>query len=141
MNRELGKLERDRRDGGEAVRIGCAKLGEPLVLNLYHLRSEISPRRVPRRVDTQDFNVNTLLVHFAYTPGPDFVDARPARSATTLPEQCLSLRDDTVGVHVDRLRTAATYPDFASPGCRARIFLPHNHASQGTTWGTTLSWL
>ena len=45
LRRELGKLERDRRERDEAVRVGGAVLGEALVLDAHHPLGE---RRAPR---------------------------------------------------------------------------------------------
>ena len=69
----------------------------------HHPLSELAARTVPGRVDAQRLDVDPLLVHHLQALSPDFVDpASEPRIARGNPEQRLGLRNDAMGVNVDR---------------------------------------
>src|SRR3989475_275861 len=121
LHRQVRELERDRGEGDEAVRVGRAELGEPLVLDLDHLSGDVALGPVPRGVDADRLHVDALGVHLADPTGPDLVDPRTARDVGFQPEQRLRLRDHAVGVHVDHLHAATADDHFAAPAGRLHV--------------------
>jgi hypothetical protein len=116
LDRQVGELERHGCEGDKPVRVGCAELGEPVVLNADNLCRDLALGAVPGRVDAQCLHVDALRIHLADASGADFIDARP--TLTTRPrraEQRLGLGNHTVRVDVDGLDATTIDHDFAPP--------------------------
>ena len=87
-----------------------------LVLHADHPFGEVALRPVPGRVDAQRLDVDALLVHHLETLSADFVDAASEAGVRRgNAEQGLSLRDDAMGVNVDRLDAPTADHDLAPP--------------------------
>src|SRR5207245_2370496 len=60
LHRQVGELERDRREGNETIGILRAEPGERFVLDLDHLGDDVAFGPIPRRVDAERLHVDAL---------------------------------------------------------------------------------
>src|SRR5581483_9797736 len=63
LHRKLRRLQGERGECHEALRMEGAELRQLLVLNLHDLGSEIAIAVVPKRIDRQDLHVDSLRIH------------------------------------------------------------------------------
>ncbi len=63
LHGEIGKLQRQRRERREAVRLLRAQRRQPFVLRLDDFFDEFALLAIPPRVDTEHFHVDALRVH------------------------------------------------------------------------------
>jgi hypothetical protein len=116
---EVGKLERDRGERDEAVRVLRADLDEPLVVETHHFRRGLAIGAVPEGIDAERLHVDPLRVHRPEPTGqvlPLHHDPAGVMLVGILPEQLRRRGDETVRVHVDGPHPLALYLHFATPG-------------------------
>ena len=121
LHREIGKLQRNRREGHEAIRVFSAELGEPVVLHADHLGHDIALRSIPPRVDAERLHVDALAIHLADAPRPDLLDPRSAVVFHLEPEQRVRFRNHAMRVHVDRRHATTADHHFTAPAGRHRF--------------------
>ena len=117
LHREVGRLQGERGEGGEAVGLGGAELGQLLVLQLDDLARELAVAAVPEGVDRQHFHVDGLRVH-RLQPLVDLdeglggaVDRRQLHRGAVGAQQRAGLAEVAMRMHVDGLDLLAVDGD------------------------------
>ena len=111
LRRQVGKLQRHRRHGHEAIRVRRHPLRQPLVLRLDDAAREVAVGGVPPvAVDAQRLHVHALAVHRGSRAGPQ--DVRRATAAAAFAKRRAlhdlgDLGNHAVRVHVDDLDAPA----------------------------------
>ena len=122
LGRQIGKLQRHRREPDEPIRMRRAPRGELLVLDGHDLARELAFGRVPERVDAQDLHVDPLLVDRFEAFGAEHETAfliAPAPSPAALGRELRTFNDVAdfgdrqVAVDVDHLDAPAADGNFA----------------------------
>src|SRR6266571_1464329 len=113
---DLAVLQRERCEGGEAVRPRRAQLGELLVLHLDDLGREVALPAVPERIDREHLHVDRLRVHaLEALLDDDVVLQRPLGprqdARLLLAGEGDGLAEVAMGVHVDGLHPLAVERD------------------------------
>ena len=117
LGREIGMLQRHRREADESIRVGGAERRQLLVLALDQLRGELAVDRVPERVDAEDLDVDALRVHGA-KPLSQRLPVEQQRSsapwlAAGLLSNSVASGHGAVRVHVHGLDAPALHDDRA----------------------------
>src|SRR4030095_5808518 len=120
LYRQVGILQRQRREGGKAIGIFRAEFRKSFILNADHFRREIALGAIPGGIDAEHLHIDALLVHLSDAPLPGLVDARPDGIGLES-QQCLRLGNDAMRMHVYYFRTAASDHDFAALARRLRL--------------------
>ena len=105
--------------GDEALRPGCAQLGELLVLDLDERSREIALGLVPVGIDAERLDVDALLVHRADAVLPHDQGLRLGLQT----HERHRLGHGAVRMHVDGFHAAAAHHHFPAPDCPARLRL------------------
>ena len=124
LHGEVGRLQGERGEGGEAVGLGGAELGQLLVLHLDDLAGEVAVAAVPEGIDRQHLHVDRLRVH-GLQPLVDLdeglgraVDRRQLDRGGVGTQQRTGLAEVAMRVHVDGLDLLAVDGD-GQVACRA----------------------
>ena len=107
LHGEIGRLQSERGEGGEAVRLGGAELRQLFVLDLHDLGGKVALAVVPEGIDRQHLEVDRLRVHGG-EPLVDLderlgrvVDRRKLGRGGIGAEQCAGFAEVAMGVHID----------------------------------------